>query len=278
MPFSSQPSPVYIFQPTPPAREETCGRINGGWERWAISTRSSRTGGDQAQDMQTGGADYISTHSSRTGGDPQRSGKRYQRGNFNPLLPHGRRPICLPGHAPMRLFQSTPPAREETSSPLLHLSSASNFNPLLPHGRRRLYSGSCAGRPHFNPLLPHGRRLCRARFPCQSGHFNPLLPHGRRPHKLVWLLAKILISIHSSRTGGDAMQRASSILANPFQSTPPAREETLRLRPLFLVLAISIHSSRTGGDARECRDDLLLVISIHSSRTGGDGCDGMAES
>ena len=118
LPFSSQPSPVYIFQPTPPAREETCGRINGGWERWAISTRSSRTGGDQAQDMQTGGADYISTHSSRTGGDPQRSGKRYQRGNFNPLLPHGRRRCARLRQTANDIFQSTPPAREETGPDL----------------------------------------------------------------------------------------------------------------------------------------------------------------
>ena len=102
-----------------------------------------------------------------------------------------------------------------------------------------------------------------------------------------------IISIHSSRTGGDSNHIASfqnKAYFNPllphgrrpaaaaghsrnqkFQSTPPAREETRLTAYGAPNVTISIHSSRTGGDEhRHGRGYHAADISIHSSRTGGD--------
>ena len=56
------------------------------------------------------------------------------------------------------------------------------------------------------------------------------------------------ISIHAPRAGGDTRSTRSQRSAARFQSTPPVRGATLRINPLYYILAISIHAPRAGGD------------------------------
>ena len=124
----------------------------------------------------------ISIHSSRTGGDFNRTTAALW----------------------ISLFQSTPPAREETRTIEHMFDTDIDFNPLLPHGRRRqprsirrqnlnisIHSSRTGGDvvvpnsenitiSDFNPLLPHGRRPELRAHLLVSSNFNPLLPHGRR--------------------------------------------------------------------------------------------------
>ena len=80
-------------------------------------------------------------------------------GNFNPLSPHGERPLQRwPPPAPPK-FQSTLPTRGET-----HLAH------------------KCPHKPHISIHSPHtGRDRPAVRLRGPAGHFNPLSPHGERP-------------------------------------------------------------------------------------------------
>ena len=57
------------------------------------------------------------------------------------------------------------------------------------------------------------------------------------------------VSIHASRTGGD-FATPTAIIAESFQSTPPAREATRPYLAPDCINIVSIHASRTGGDRR----------------------------
>ena len=86
--------------------------------------------------------------------------------------------------------------------------------------------------------------------PASCAYFNPLLPHGRRPER-----------------------SASTAEKYTFQSTPPAREETirigLRIREIGDFNPLLPHGRRRQTLPGSCR---AAPISIHSSRTGGDSC------
>ena len=145
--------------------------------------------------------------------------------NFNPLPPHGGRPIWF------------------TS-----FFSPQNFNPLPPHGGRQQFRQFIDSGKYFNPLPPHGGRqnqlekaLEKLKFqstpsawretkfllPSSSlrsfqstpsawretqivldpskpiPHFNPLPPHGGRQATQLCACVRYAISIHSLRMEGD---------------------------------------------------------------------------
>ena len=106
--------------------------------------------------------------------------------NFNPLPPHGgrQRNICFRGTN--STFQSTPSAWRETWCFFLCHYDPEYFNPLPPHGGRQLRKAFIlTGEKHFNPLPPHGGRRTRWRQSAEtSRHFNPLPPHGGRQSSL----------------------------------------------------------------------------------------------
>ena len=78
------------------------------------------------------------------------------------------------------------------------------------------------------------------------------------------------ISIHAPRAGGDDRGGAGKRLYERFQSTPPVRGATLRINPLYYILAISIHAPRAGGDIFISSPSSSGGISIHAPRAGGD--------
>ena len=80
----------------------------------------------------------ISIHSLRMEGDHQMGGTIHIRNsNFNPLPPHGGRPILQYNFAISIPFQSTPSAWRETTVQNLTIHLQYHFNPLPPHGGRR---------------------------------------------------------------------------------------------------------------------------------------------
>ena len=168
--------------------------------------------------------------------------------NFNPLPPHGGRPISSVPVYRSQGFQSTPSAWRETHRTYRRMRGKKYFNPLPPHGGRLCNGYDIPMSYHFNPLPPHGgRRLFR--ISAWSGmHFNPLPPHGGRPHSESFCIAGFT-----------------------FQSTPSAWRETNSLAALVRTIYISIHSLRMEGDwCENGRGDTAMTISIHSLRMEGD--------
>ena len=56
-----------------------------------------------------------------------------------------------------------------------------------------------------------------------------------------------------------------------FQSTPPARGATVKMKVRRWSMSISIHAPREGGDSRMYTLSAASKISIHAPREGGDG-------
>ena len=56
------------------------------------------------------------------------------------------------------------------------------------------------------------------------------------------------ISIHAAREGGDSVAVSVPVLRKVFQSTPPVKAATFRVREYYAFPDISIHAAREGGD------------------------------
>ena len=123
--------------------------------------------------------------------------------HFNPLPPHGGRPLFRSRFRFPRKFQSTPSAWRETGLLLGDGGGNSHFNPLPPHGGRPQFQPEQLRCKYFNPLPPHGGRHIVTQFTKCTNYFNPLPPHGGR-----------LLSVR---------QRLYPL---SFQSTPSAWRET----------------------------------------------------
>ena len=155
--------------------------------------------------------------------------------HFNPLPPHGGRPIMALPVLGLTPFQSTPSTRRETSSGNNQTCPSAYFNPLPPHGGRRtdgICNNSCT--PSFQST-PSTRRETVVAFLGKDviRNFNPLPPHGGRRYAMV-----------------------SGANSSSFQSTPSTRRETGKLLTKAAASIISIHSLHTEGDM--CRLPWLM--------------------
>ena len=102
--------------------------------------------------------------------------------DFNPLSPHGERPI-----------------KASTS-----FHDFRNFNPLSPHGERLkmfLCNISISLISIHSPLT--GRDSILRQHNGRNIHFNPLSPHGERHNTQMIMPMQFIISIHSPLTGRD---------------------------------------------------------------------------
>ena len=61
------------------------------------------------------------------------------------------------------------------------------------------------------------------------------------------------ISIHAPREGGDYCTTFPMLGGGVFQSTPPARGATIKIRKLAVCHYISIHAPREGGDSKDAQ-------------------------
>ena len=147
--------------------------------------------------------------------------------HFNPLPPHGGRPMFFFVPETKVVFQSTPSTRRETrainnipkgdikfqSTPSTRRETRRGFrsyipsiyfNPLPPHGGRPgLFSMFHTSIQYFNPLPPHGGRRLRVVTSPPQKYFNPLPPHGGRRTGHFETINRFDISIHSLHTEGD---------------------------------------------------------------------------
>ena len=148
-----------LFQSTRPARGETNPNCGFVLMDKLISIHSPRTGRDASRPPpRRPHSPFQSTRPARgetgSGGDPGRAVRHFNplaphgarpsrftaflrnKNYFNPLAPHGARPLAKQLAEMQRRFQSTRPARGETSSPGTARTSTCDFNPLAPHGAR----------------------------------------------------------------------------------------------------------------------------------------------
>ena len=126
---------ISIFQSTRPARGETDHRALGGVHR------------------------QISIHSPRTGRDSAERRPRSSPHNFNPLAPHGARLLLSRSHVMMLKFQSTRPARGETTGAAARSVSGNTFQSTRPARGETHKPPECHWWfSDFNPLAPHGAR------------------------------------------------------------------------------------------------------------------------
>ena len=147
----------------------------------------------------------ISIHSPRMGRDQPSHDGSGMAAHFNPLSPHGERPVLVPVLPPHSRFQSTLPAWGETD------------HPLHPRIRRAISIHSPRmGRDRTAPPWPAG---------CWT--FQSTLPAwGETVVRDIWHRDTPFISIHSPRMGRDQMPTQAPRKGNEFQSTLPAWGET----------------------------------------------------
>ena len=189
----------------------------------------------------------ISIHSSRTGGDAARDPRRLSMGYFNPLLPHGRRHACAAHAREAFLFQSTPPAREETRVSSGRGTSC-RFQSTPPAREETIFANA---HDHHAHISIHSSRTGgddsrppRLRF---ISIFQSTPPAREETHgAYIHRLSREFQSTPPAREETHSTRSCSR--TSSFQSTPPAREETARPAARVGCVDISIHSSRTGGD------------------------------
>ena len=134
--YPDQTNQGYNFNPLPP-HGGRLSYVSDIPSCVTISIHSLRMEGDQIRLLDRPLIDAISIHSLRMEGDPPELYRMLRRRYFNPLPPHGGRPLvgtCC-------------------------LGVGCNFNPLPPHGGRHnmevMQNGNYL---YFNPLPPHGGR------------------------------------------------------------------------------------------------------------------------
>ena len=173
-------------------------------KNYEISIHSPRMGRD-GNPVFNAKLDQISIHSPRMGRDHHVKGLIGVHFDFNPLSPHGERPV---GDA-------------------IQAQRAGNFNPLSPHGERLLLRFPFQPIMEFQSTLPAwGETYKRFYRVPDFQHFNPLSPHGERPHDPRPETCRAGISIHSPRMGRDPLQAPKRTWPTIFQSTLPAWGET----------------------------------------------------
>ncbi len=235
----------------------------------------------------------ISIHSPRMGRDLFIIRQCPEHHDFNPLSPHGERPI-LAGLATASddiSIHSPRMGRDGGKRPdgsLYHY-----FNPLSPHGERRPHMPWPPPRWYFNPLSPHGERQHICTYISRAFEFQSTLPAWGETTDKGHSRGCRSISIHSPRMGRDLYRLASIPVTVAFQSTLPAWGETEKpLQKVYRALyfnPLSPHGERrrcfaltyhcrkfqstlpawgeTGGVCERLR---AVKISIHSPRMGRD--------
>ena len=160
LPFSNRRFTDSTFQSTPSAWRET------HWHNGQSITR-------QFQSTPSAWRETVSLMDSAR---PSR--------DFNPLPPHGGRPVCMMLFTAKKRISIHSLRMEGDRRRCVHLFWIGNFNPLPPHGGRRQQFRRSQSMFHFNPLPPHGGRLTVPNVPGDMlRDFNPLPPHGGR----LWL-------------------------------------------------------------------------------------------
>ena len=105
-----------------------------------------------------------------------------------------------------------------------------HFNPRPPRGGRLRNSQPFIMPALFQSTPPaRGATVACDYRPRHRSHFNPRPPRGGRPNRSSAHTARLHISIHAPREGGDQAGSPVQLPDLVFQSTPPARGATNRV-------------------------------------------------
>ena len=171
-------------------------------------------------------------------------GKRY----FNPLPPHGGRPVTEIVRLAMEIFQSTPSAWRETRKRRrcghcgIFQSTPSAWRETID-----LVDGDPAIIISIHSLRMEGDLFQATPMP-EPLNFNPLPPHGGRRYACAGVSAGLYISIHSLRMEGDVSFASQISTWKYFNPLPPHGGRRGNLFLLSGIRRISIHSLRMEGD------------------------------
>ena len=128
---------------------------------------------------------------------------------------------------PLKVFQSTLPARGATAPAGCSGGSGWYFNPRSPHGERLLLPDAPAVADGISIHAPRtGSDQPQAGLWRHTKDFNPRSPHGERRKVLANWDNDLIISIHAPRTGSDNTKKHFEEDNTIFQSTLPARGAT----------------------------------------------------
>ena len=213
----------------------------------------------------------ISIHSLRMEGDSPPFFLYYSTKYFNPLPPHGGRPVMWRAFRTHGEFQSTPSAWRETPRLDTCDIGIQHFNPLPPHGGRPM--SCCCWRMlrYFNPLPPHGGRHLHVLEQAHAQAFQSTPSAWRETVFLAEFDSISFISIHSLRMEGDTRPRSGLRWTKSFQSTPSAwRETSFPLSSLSMCINFNPLPPHGGRHFVLHSVACAFRISIHSLRMEGD--------
>ena len=168
--------------------------------------------------------------------------------NFNPLPPHGGRPIAKYRSHVLTDISIHSLRMEGDGIRVKDTSTSTNFNPLPPHGGRLILSCVNMQVPKFQST-PSAWRETRQQKPPENS---------------------TIISIHSLRMEGDQSIRRSCWTIWTFQSTPSAWRETLSSVPVYRLQGFQSTPSAWRETKKHLKVLDVLHISIHSLRMEGD--------
>ena len=281
------------FQPTPPARAATSNGLPAP-RRPLVSTHAARAGGDRhPRPNLTEGRRSFNPRRPR-GRRPSGWIGRRPRCSFNPRRPRGRRRACPAAFtAPLAAFQPTPPARAATQ--LRHLrpqrlrvsthaaraggdvpagvvtAAVAGFQPTPPaRAATRRPSLTLTGTSRFNPRRPRGRRRNDPNGWQMSRWFQPTPPARAATHLVRESSARVKVSTHAARAGGDLRWSAALGAWTGFN---PRRPRGRRPGEVWMYFSgdakVSTHAARAGGDDRRCRRWTATAPSFNPRRPRG---------
>ena len=170
--------------------------------------------------------------------------------HFNPLPPHGGRPLHLTGYLAMIGFQSTPSAWRETIVISPPRCAACHFNPLPPHGGRHDYilKEPLSENISIHSLRMEGDVFQAVDVAADTGISIHSLRMEGDSTPFVKSTNALAISIHSLRMEGDFSSNVISSNPEYFNPLPPhgGRRDTRYAH--YGERGISIHSLRMEGD------------------------------
>ncbi len=146
---------------------------------------------------------------------------------FNPRLQQRRRrAVCVKHRTVPGRFQSTPPTKEATPGTITRIATPTFQSTPPTKEATRLRGDTFLKQWHFNPRLQQRRRPFILLSVYSSPSFQSTPPTKEATADVISYFIVIVISIHASNNGGEAMMLVS---ASPFKG-------------------ISIHASNKGGD------------------------------
>ena len=194
------------------------------------------------------GYEYISIHAPLTGCDCIQLLFLDHQPNFNPRTPYGMRLLQVFNLLMARLFQSTHPLRDATSSSTSKAHLARYFNPRTPYGMRlhRSFLREQAEQISIHaPLTGCDIYNISILYIIEISIHAPLTGCD---HNNVALKSCGIISIHAPLTGCDRLFIILYSLLLIFQSTHPLRDATFLNELARFRIQISIHAPLTGCD------------------------------